>query len=597
MTMMLGLPLLRRSCRNVLCVAPVMQRVAMGTTPLPKIPKNTIPIMDLKSNHNAELENLKRIVSEAEIQRKLKDFVEDLHNPQLVFQHFPTHKLIIGYSVLVLCGFRSFVYLSSFAYDVFSHIPKVKDWANEIVRKTIFEQFCAGENEDQIIPKIEVMRERGIEAIFDYAAEGDVERGVFVTLKKMFAKIPIIGDLVNVRASQSTLSQISRVYDYKDETTCDKNLEDFLQSITRVKNMSPTGVTAVKLTALGQPGLLRAFSEAIHETQELFTKLDTNNTRTLTRQQMIDGFKKYFPKIPDDKVLSYMNKTFERSSDSNAIDYIYWTHNLQVNELWDLIQSAGEGIELTSKVPNIQERELLANMMERCDKLVEHSRKSHVKLLIDAEHLCFQPAIDNFVLTLQRKHNVDFPYIYQTYQCYRNDTLERLAFDLERSLREGWIHAAKPVRGAYMEYERNESEIKNYADPIHKIIDMTHATYNKAVDMALDANSYLLVATHNQASVIHTIWEMIERGMDPKTEHVSFAQLYGMADTLSETLARHGYTVYKYMPYGDVPLVIPYLIRRAIENSSISAGASFEKTMLLKELWRRLINPKKSSPK
>eukprot|EP00056_Hartaetosiga_gracilis_P003570 m.64773 g.64773 ORF g.64773 m.64773 type:complete len:154 (+) comp11504_c0_seq2:1136-1597(+) len=141
-----------------------------------------------------------------------------------------------------------------------------------------------------------------------------------------------------------------------------------------------------------------------------------------------------------------------------------------MSELWDLIQHSGRGIELTEKIPNPQEKELLANMMNRCDELVQYARERRVKLLIDAEHHCFQPAIDNFVLALQRKHNQDFPYIYQTFQCYKKEALELLALDKERALRENWKFAAKLVRGAYMEYERDEAIKVHQVFPVYLLV-------------------------------------------------------------------------------------------------------------------------------
>ena len=205
---------------------------------------------------------------------------------------------------------------------------------------------------------------------------------------------------------------------------------------------------------------------------------------------------------------------------------------------------------------------------------------------------------DNLVLDLQQKWNAvdqsDYPIIYNTYQCYLKDARDRLENDVERSDRFDFHFGAKLVRGAYMESERELAALMGMASPIHDTIEDTHECYNSAVDYLLEKSTTathkveLMVASHNQRSVELAIEAMNKHRIDRKDSTISFGQLYGMQDTLSFNLGKHGYRAYKYVPYGQVHEVMPYLLRRARENSAIVGGAAKELDMIKAELKRRL---------
>jgi len=155
---------------------------------------------------------------------------------------------------------------------------------------------------------------------------------------------------------------------------------------------------------------------------------------------------------------------------------------------------------------------------------------------------------------------------------------------------------AKLVRGAYMVHERARATSLGLSDPIHQSVEATHASFDAAIDKLLvhcpsPSTTSLMVATHNQASIEHAVACLAPNGggVVPR-ENVFFGQLLGMADHLTFTLAAHGHKSYKYVPYGQVSEVLPYLIRRAHENADALSGATLQRAMMLRELRRRSLS-------
>lgn len=185
-----------------------------------------------------------------------------------------------------------------------------------------------------------------------------------------------------------------------------------------------------------------------------------------------------------------------------------------------------------------------------------------------------------------------YPVVYNTFQAYLTDTPARLALTLLRADREGWLFGAKLVRGAYMEQERRLAAQRHYKDPIHADLRATHACYHACADAVLDAcaarGAEVMIASHNEDSVRYVVGRLARLGLTPDDSGVSFGQLLGMCDHVSFTLGSHGYRVCKYVPYGPVQEVIPYLLRRAQENSDMLGSAGREINFLKTELRRRL---------
>ncbi|SMP34111.1 L-proline dehydrogenase [Algoriphagus winogradskyi] len=228
---------------------------------------------------------------------------------------------------------------------------------------------------------------------------------------------------------------------------------------------------------------------------------------------------------------------------------------------------------------------------ERCkarvDLLCKTAYDLGLKILIDAEESWFQDVVDTLTYEAMEKYNKERCVVYNTYQMYRHDMLGRLKEAKVLADELGFLLGAKLVRGAYMEKEAERAEEMGYPSPIQPSKSATDTDYNLGVEFCIANGVYLVSGSHNEASN-HLVVELIEKyGIDKKSDRVFFAQLYGMSDNISFNLADAGYRVLKYVPYGPVEKVMPYLIRRASENSSIAGQSSREFSMIKKEVERR----------
>jgi len=284
---------------------------------------------------------------------------------------------------------------------------------------------------------------------------------------------------------------------------------------------------------------------------------------------------------------------------TGLVDYITWSKQLTPSDLPNLTRHCRETGPLALATPTDEELELIETMFRRAHTIAEEAVLCGTRVLIDAEQARFQPAIDNLVLELQTKYNsidtTDVPIIFNTYQCYRKGEYEEIVTDVERSERYGYHFGAKMVRGAYLESERNLANMLHYPSPIHDSLQDTHKCYNDSVEYLLrhsvetDKKLEVMCATHNQESIEKAIRLMNELGIEQRDGTVHFGQLYGMSDNLTYNLGEEGYLAYKYVPYGKVKEVMPYLIRRAQENSSVLGSATIELDLLYKEMRRRFV--------
>ncbi|KAL7573366.1 hypothetical protein ACA910_011726 [Epithemia clementina (nom. ined.)] len=444
---------------------------------------------------------------------------------------------------------------------------------NTLVKTSFFGHFCGGETAQEMQREIQTLHQAGIGAILDYAAENDVEN------PRDLNGIP--QHLV-----------IARTYDYEGEAECDRNAEVTLRSIEEASKRN--GFSAIKLTALGKPELLRRMSAILVDAQRLFHVLDgpsLSTTKTKYLDKLIDfptlkaGFQNAGNHM-DEQEIGQLFQAMDLGGDGH-IDYLDWLSFVNPMDLTmgPLTPYFEEG-PLSNK-----EKLQLANMLQRLKLLAKAASERNVRLMVDAEQTYMQPAIDHLVLNLQRKYNKEKAVIFNTFQCYLKDSELRIRIDLERAKREGFYFACKLVRGAYMIQERKRAKDLGYPDPIHDNIEATHANFNAMVDLLLENNKIceFMVASHNERSVHYTIQRMAALHLPKSGSGVYFGQLLGMCDPVSFTLGHHGYEVFKYVPYGPVQEVIPYLIRRAEENSGLMDGVSKETRLLAKELRRRLL--------
>lgn len=245
---------------------------------------------------------------------------------------------------------------------------------------------------------------------------------------------------------------------------------------------------------------------------------------------------------------------------------------------------------LQTKAPlNGSEQREWEQVKARIDKICAAAAEKHIMILIDAEQSWIQDPVDALTDAMMEKYNRHAVVVFNTFQMYRHDRLHFLKASFKRAKEHGYILGAKLVRGAYMEKERARAEEKNYPSPIQPDKKSTDTDYDTAVDFCL-ANLDLIalfIGTHNEASCMKAAERMQNTRIPADHPHVFFAQLYGMSDNITFNLADAGYHASKYLPYGPVEDVVPYLMRRAQENTSVAGQTSREFALIKKEMRRR----------
>ncbi|WP_149275905.1 proline dehydrogenase family protein [Pareuzebyella sediminis] len=251
-----------------------------------------------------------------------------------------------------------------------------------------------------------------------------------------------------------------------------------------------------------------------------------------------------------------------------------------------LFNKMSEGKVLTEK-----EGEEWKRVVDRFDKTCKKAYDLDVSLLIDAEESWMQKAADTLVEDMMRKYNKKKPIVFNTLQMYRWDRMDYLKALYGKAKAEDFKVGIKVVRGAYMEKENERAEEKNYATPICRSKEETDINFDTAVSYMIDHldTISLFAGTHNENSCYRLMELMRERNIDPGDSRIWFGQLYGMSDHISFNLAEKGYNVAKYLPFGPVRDVMPYLIRRAEENTSVAGQTTRELSLLNTERKRRKI--------
>lgn len=252
-----------------------------------------------------------------------------------------------------------------------------------------------------------------------------------------------------------------------------------------------------------------------------------------------------------------------------------------------LLEKVNSNIQLSEK-----EAEEFSKFKNRFEAICKAAFDAGIPVMVDAEETWIQNTVDDLALEMMRKFNREKLIVYNTYQLYRNDKLASLKADTELARAEGFIMGAKLVRGAYMEKERERALAMGYPSPINSTKEETDREYNAAVAYCTENIDYLgfVAGTHNEDSCRLLVQLIDEKGIQQANPNVYFSQLLGMSDHLSFNLADAGYNVAKYVPYGPVKAVLPYLFRRAEENTSIAGMMSRELNLIVAERKRRNIH-------
>ena len=235
------------------------------------------------------------------------------------------------------------------------------------------------------------------------------------------------------------------------------------------------------------------------------------------------------------------------------------------------------------------EKQELSAFKKRFDKVCGIAEKNEVPLYVDAEESWIQDPLDELVEEMMEKYNREKCIVFNTFQLYRHDRLAYLQKQIDRAIAGQYTLGAKLVRGAYMEKERERAKEMGYKSPIHRNKKEVDADFNQAVNLCLDNldNLYLCVASQSEQSNQLAMEFIVKKKIDPQNPRILFSQLYGMGDNVTFNQAKLGFNATKYLPYGPVKEVIPYLIRRAQENTSVAGQTTRELSLIVKELNRR----------
>ncbi|ORY91126.1 FAD-linked oxidoreductase-like protein [Syncephalastrum racemosum] len=493
-------------------------------------------------------------------------------NNRAAMQARSTEELILGLFVYKLCTLPWLVdaapHLIKFAETL--GLEQVAYW---FVKSTFFRQFCGGETPEECVDSMEKLSRSGIHCILDLSVEADLH--------------------VDNKRGETQFEH--------EEKQADFTLE-MIKHCLRTAARSSGALVAIKVTALAPPEVLLRLNRAITHLDQAFHEYQVNG------QVDVAGLRKVV-----DTVLPAPANDAQRLqreallSQSGPLDFIEFSKLFSVREAnrdvwWQSNQKDG--------LLNTHDLAAYDRMVNRLDQICKLAYDLRAGVMVDAEQSYFQEAIDHVAMNLQTKFNKrsaadHAPTVYNTYQMYTKAAQRKLEIDVERAKRENFTFAAKLVRGAYMVSERKRAAEFGYASPIHDTLEDTHASYNGGVKFLLSklhdhqsetgeqltagtAPIVFMVATHNRESVMTTIKEMERQNVLPRSGVVHFGQLFGMQDQISYALGKNGYSIYKYLPYGAVAEVIPYLLRRAQENSAVLGGVTKERELMYQEVKDRL---------
>nr|XP_023030410.1 proline dehydrogenase 1, mitochondrial isoform X1 [Leptinotarsa decemlineata]XP_023030411.1 proline dehydrogenase 1, mitochondrial isoform X1 [Leptinotarsa decemlineata] len=537
------------------------------------------------------------------------------------FKSKTNFELIRAYVVYTLCSFESLV----------THNMKLMKLAKDVLgeklfillmKATFYGHFVAGEDQVKIRPTLERLRSFGVKPILDYSVEEDLSQEEAEKLE-VEASVPEAGDEANVEGSlkqyhvDKTFAdrrykvQSARTYFYLNEATCERNMETFIRCLEAIADFQETskgatygtGITAIKLTALGRPQLLLQLSEVIMRARQYMTEIVGGEGNVLSHHLKHEDLEAKFEKIQDKESLRKFLK--QVTYDKQGVLHLF---------PWSGIIDDNQELSTTFRVPDLKsgrmirlitqlspkEEEMFRNMIRRMNTIVKAAQDMDVRIMVDAEQTYFQPAITRITLEFMRKYNKDKAIVFNTYQCYLRNALSEVATDLEQAKRQNFYFGAKLVRGAYLEQERARAAAMGYPDPTNPSFEATSEMYHNTLTECLrrikafkekgeDKKIAIMVASHNEDTVRFAIEKMKEFGIEPSDKVICFGQLLAMCDYITFPLGQSGYSAYKYIPYGPVNEVLPYLSRRAHENKGVLKKIKKEKSLLSKEILRRLV--------
>ncbi|CAF1041000.1 unnamed protein product [Rotaria sp. Silwood1] len=450
---------------------------------------------------------------------------------QIAYRYRRSIELLRGYLVYRLFSINFLV----------NNQTKIAEWGqrilgtrlfNSLLKLTSFGHFVGGETPQEIIPVIKSLLKYGVKPILDYSVESDDT-----------------GEL------SAALEENDRMHDH--------NTSKFIECIKTSHDVcGVNNFVAIKVTALIRPGVLKKLNALLKsiENRSLLPPL----FEFINQEQKSENVVKPFQQ----SIKSYLAETKNKISTSIILT------NDELSEIYKLLIR-------------------LNRIAQAC---VEHK----ISIMIDAEQTYFQTAINYLAAELQRYYNKNNEaFIYGTYQCYLKETFTSVRHDLAQAEKYNYVFAAKLVRGAYMEQERQLAQQYKYEDPINENFEATSKMYHACFDEVLKSITKrnpgqvrVMVASHNEDTIRYTIQKMQDNNINHDSSLISFASLYGMSDYVAFALANSGYKTYKYLPYGPMKSLQPYLFRRAQENRAVFEKADKDRRLHFQAFKDRILHLK-----
>jgi len=539
-------------------------------------------------------------------------------DPKAAFKSKTTFEVIRAYIVYQLCSIN---YLVEHNMQLMKFMKLVmgEKLFTYVMKATFYGHFVAGEDQYKIVPTLKRLHSFGVKPILDYSVEEDISQeeaekrelaasqSEVQTSNEPSEAAVIGGEMPQYNVNKTFADRrykvsSARTYFYLNEATCERNVEIFQDCLHAVAGATyGTGITAVKLTALGRPQLLLQLSEVIMRARNFVSEIFGGRGNVLGHHMTPEQLEK---KLRDAGITDTSKFIEKVVTDSEGVLHLFpWSGIVNENfELSDTfrVPSLKEGrmVRLISQLSK-KEEEMFRNMIRRVNTLVKTAQELDVRIMIDAEQTYFQPAISRITLEMMNQYNKDKAIVFNTYQCYLKEALHEVTTDLEQAKRQNFYFGAKLVRGAYIDQERARAAALGYPDPTNPTYEATSDMYHRTLTECLRRIKVLkdkgqppnkigiMVASHNEDTVRFAIEKMKEIGISPEDKVICFGQLLGMCDYITFPLGQAGYSAYKYIPYGPVNEVLPYLSRRAMENKGVLKKIQKEKKLLLKELVRR----------
>jgi proline dehydrogenase len=385
---------------------------------------------------------------------------------------------------------------------------------------------------------------------------------------------------------QVSFDDISVAFQYRSDRALQKAYLIFAAMNNNL--LVSTGTSAIK-TALGLKlpvtGLIKhtifghfCGGETIEECEATVNMLGSYGVGTIL-DYSVEGEK---TEANFDKTKQEIIRTILKAKTSPSIPFcVFKVTGIAQFALLEKVQS---GAELSE-----EDKKAYQRVVERVDSICKAACENGVPIFIDGEESWIQNSIDNLAYSMMARYNKEKAIVYNTYQMYRWDMLEKLKSAHQQASLQGFFLGAKLVRGAYMEKESERAAEMGYMNPIQPSKEATDRDYNAAQKFCIEHLDRigLCSGSHNEHSNYSLMELMEEHGISHNDKRVYFAQLFGMSDNISFNLAQAGYNVAKYVPYGPVKSVMPYLFRRAEENTSIAGQSSREYLLVKAEMKRR----------